>query len=262
LERIQRKFGEQKANGILDDGFTHLEDLPKRIEVAFIQDGRYLIVATELKTGEYLQLGDKINDNSDTRDFYRYHDVFHLSYMAILNWSPVMRALFKRKRKSDKKKDEIEDGARAGDLEEAITAFIFEYARKHDWLINHDEIDFEVLETIGHLTAHLEVNKRRYEEWEKAILTAFHLFEKLKSNKGGIIKVDRIEKKIDFVSKSEANPKLRELFQKYDEPKVSKKPRNNKAHKSSFPNVGPELQKTKDQRRKLGRRRRKQASGT
>jgi hypothetical protein len=43
----------------------------------------------------------------------------------VLTWSPVIRALFRLKRKSAPKIDEAQDGARAILIEEGITTWIF-----------------------------------------------------------------------------------------------------------------------------------------
>ncbi|VVD26540.1 nucleoside triphosphate pyrophosphohydrolase family protein [Paraburkholderia dioscoreae] len=59
-----------------------------------------------------VNIGDRLTDNRTEPDGYRFHDVFHLAYIAHLGWSPVIRALLKLKRKSDPKLDENEDGAR------------------------------------------------------------------------------------------------------------------------------------------------------
>ena len=58
-------------------------------------------------------LGNELTDNAYENDGYRYHDVFHLAYAAVLGWSPVIRKLMDRKRKSDPQIDRIEDGGRA-----------------------------------------------------------------------------------------------------------------------------------------------------
>lgn len=50
-----------------------------------------------------LNIGDRLTDNAMTADDYRFHDVFHYAYVAILTWSPVIRSLFRLKRKSNPK---------------------------------------------------------------------------------------------------------------------------------------------------------------
>ena len=57
--------------------------------------------------------GDRLTDNALEPDDYRFHDVFHYAYAAVLTWSPVTRSLLRLKRKSKPKLDEVEDGALA-----------------------------------------------------------------------------------------------------------------------------------------------------
>ena len=45
-------------------------------------------------------LGNELTDNAYENSGYRYHDVFHLAYAAVLGWSPVRRQLMKQKRKT------------------------------------------------------------------------------------------------------------------------------------------------------------------
>ena len=72
-----------------------------------------------------INIGDRLTDNAMTADDYRFHDTFHYAYVAVLSWSPVIRALFRLKRKSAPKVDEAQDGARATLIEEGITTWIF-----------------------------------------------------------------------------------------------------------------------------------------
>ena len=44
--------------------------------------------------------GAELTDNAYDPDGYRFHDVFHFAYAAVLGWSPITRALLRRKRKS------------------------------------------------------------------------------------------------------------------------------------------------------------------
>jgi len=71
------------------------------------------------------KIGDELTDNAYKDDGYRFHDVFHSAYVAILGWSPVIRKLLKRKRKRKPRVDEVEDGGRAGVIDEAISAIVF-----------------------------------------------------------------------------------------------------------------------------------------
>ncbi len=49
------------------------------------------------------ELGDPLTDNSRRVDAYRFHDAIHLGFMAVLGWSPNMRALLRLKRKSSRR---------------------------------------------------------------------------------------------------------------------------------------------------------------
>ena len=79
-------------------------------------------------------IGDPLTDASHIEDDYRLHDVFHIAYAAVLGWSPVLRSLMKRKRKSNPQVDEAEDGGRAIAIEEGISALVFSYAARHQYL--------------------------------------------------------------------------------------------------------------------------------
>jgi hypothetical protein len=43
-----------------------------------------------------INMGDRLTDNAVTPADYRFHDVFHYAYVAILGWPPVLRALLRR----------------------------------------------------------------------------------------------------------------------------------------------------------------------
>ena len=79
-------------------------------------------------------VADPLGDNTYSDSGYRYHDAFHLANAAVLGWSPVARGkIFDRKRPKGTMTDAVEDGGRAIVVEEAFTAFIFEYARQHNF---------------------------------------------------------------------------------------------------------------------------------
>ena len=80
-----------------------------------------------------LFIGDRLTDNIMMPDDYRFHDAFHYAYAAILGWSPVTRALFRCKRKSEARVDEGEDGARAVLIEEGVATVVFGQAKLLDF---------------------------------------------------------------------------------------------------------------------------------
>lgn len=135
-------------------------------------------------------LGDPLTDNAYDDDGYRFHDVVHLANMAVLGWSPVMRALLQRKRKSQPKVDEVEDGARAAILEELIVAFVYSNARDRRYYERIKHVDTEMLSTIKRIVGHLEVHARRTREWENAIFQGYAAFRHLLKKRAAVLTVD------------------------------------------------------------------------
>lgn len=132
-------------------------------------------------------MGDHLTDNSRFPDGYRFHDVFHFAYAVVLGWSPVARRLFKRKRKSNKTTDEVEDGGRASVIDEGIAALVFSHAEEHDFYAQIVELDDEPLRNIKSMTRGLEVNICTKRDWERAILLGYEVWRQVKDNNGGII---------------------------------------------------------------------------
>ena len=172
-----------------DADFPPSEQLPRLLSVRIY----------EAETGGKAQMqvqpdgkliGDTLTDNAYADDGYRFHDVMHLANMAVLGWSPVMRDLLGRKRKSQSKVDEVEDGARAAILEELIIAFIYSNAteRRHYEGIRH--LDSEMLSNIKRLVGHLEVRVRRTRDWERAILKGYGAFRYLLKNREAVLELD------------------------------------------------------------------------
>ena len=109
----------------------------------------------------------------------------------MLGWSPVLRALTGRKRKSNPQVDEAEDGGRAIAIEEGISALVFSYAARHDYLQDIRHVDHELLTTIGSMVSHLEVSARRAADWEKAIITGYAAWRQLRTAGGyGTLQLD------------------------------------------------------------------------
>ena len=76
-----------------------------------------------------LNIGDRLTDNIMKKDDYRFHDVFHYSYAAVLGWSAVLRALMRIKRENRPEVDEGQDGGRAILIEEGVATWVFGHAK-------------------------------------------------------------------------------------------------------------------------------------
>ncbi|WP_252258087.1 hypothetical protein [Erythrobacter aurantius] len=183
-----------------DQFYPRIERLPQKIRIAFVADSNdqdRIILCVKLDGGDWMQIGDRVDDNAATSDGYRFHDVFHLSHVAFLGWSPVFRGLMKRKRKSNPDCDRIQDGARAMNLEEAATALIFSYAKEQAFFEGAKSIDFNLLKTVVRITDGLEVSQRSYEDWEKSILFGYQPFRDLQKHGEGVVIMDRTKKAAD-----------------------------------------------------------------
>jgi NTP pyrophosphatase (non-canonical NTP hydrolase) len=199
LERISERWpaeGEERPARLLDDDYPPGEKLPRQVTVRFVEEGSDP-VRVRLFRGEE-QLGDELTDMNYDPDGYRFHDVFHLSYTALLGWSPVSRYFFKTKRESVPAVREIEDGGRAVVIEEAVAASAFEYARSRNYLENVDHIDSVLLYNIKGLVSRFEVRVRTLRDWEQAILRSFEVWRELREHRGGSVKLDLEARTIEF----------------------------------------------------------------
>jgi NTP pyrophosphatase (non-canonical NTP hydrolase) len=171
---------------VLDEGFNSEERLPRLLSAEFRNSGPRQRQQLEVLI-DGLKLGSTLTDNSYSGDDYRYHDLLHLSFATVLGWSPVLRALLKRKRKSNVLVDEVEDGGRAVAIEEGIAALVFNYARQHSLLKSVERLDWPLLRTCHEMAAHLEVSVRSLNDWEDAILQAFSIWREMKDHNGGTV---------------------------------------------------------------------------
>jgi hypothetical protein len=157
------------------------------------------------------QIGDELTDNSYEDDGYRFHDVMHLANVAHLGWSPVLRGLLNVKRKSNKKTDEVEDGARAKIVEEAVIKAIHseglrisKYRIKEEskeifpLIVSNNEISFQFLGFIENLVQGLEAASNQYWEWEDVIIQGNEVFCELRKEEQGTVRVDLDRRMISF----------------------------------------------------------------
>ncbi|MDG4750271.1 nucleoside triphosphate pyrophosphohydrolase family protein [Micromonospora sp. WMMD718] len=191
LSKITDRWRHTPAEAIpFDSGHDDHEQLPRRAQFVFTltkgPNGR----ETSVLTLDGATVGDPITNASHIADGYCFHDIFHLAYAAVLGWSPVMRSLLKRKRRSNPETDEAEDGGRAIAIEEGISALVFSYASRHQYLDGKNHVDNDLLDVIHGMVAHLEVGAHRAADWEKAILTGFTAWRALRRLGGGTVHFD------------------------------------------------------------------------
>ncbi|NBW10324.1 MAG: hypothetical protein EBR82_20070 [Caulobacteraceae bacterium] len=184
--------------GVEKDGLPHarfaLEEAdPNAFPHGQVKDGKK-------KYGYTLgaEIGDVVNDNAAEDDGYRYHDAVHIAFMAVLGWSPVMRALLRIKRKDSSDVDRIEDGARAGDLEEALSALLMAASEDRNRFQKTSDVDGEVRDLIRRVIGKLEVRSVPIRLWADAIHQGYEVMGKLKANNGGYVLADLDAGKIAF----------------------------------------------------------------
>ncbi|WP_083235882.1 hypothetical protein [Halomonas caseinilytica] len=177
-----------------DGGFEEDERLPDnfKIEVRLKGNGK-----TYMKwRGVFI--GDPLTDNIREKDYYRFHDVFHMANAAILHWSPTFRALIKHKRKSDPLVDEQQDSGRAIVIEEGLTAWIFSVAKEKNLFEGHEKLSFGMLKNIQKFVKGYEVELCPASLWEKAILEGYEVFRQLVKYKSGFVVGDKEKRTISF----------------------------------------------------------------
>jgi NTP pyrophosphatase (non-canonical NTP hydrolase) len=187
---------------LLDSHFPGQEQLPRSFTAEIVEEitpegNRRIILTID---GE--PAGDPLKDNAYDDDGYRFHDVFHIAHAAMLGWSPVLRGKLlspSRKRRSVPDVDEVEDGGRAIVLDEAIVAYVWEYARRHRFLDGVTTVDYPVLKTIRQLTSGLEVSVRSAHDWEEAILAGYRVFREIRARAGGVLFADLQARSIELV---------------------------------------------------------------
>ena len=199
LEKVRSRWpgAARKRTALFDSAAPRLERLPRRFDVQIVPKNR----GTSVMMINDILVGDAVTDNSWEPDGYRFHDVLHLAHAGILGWSPVLRRMLNRKRKYDRRIDEVEDGARAAIVEEAIAKLVHSYARSVDpieLLDNQHSVSFDILKQVKLLTSGLEVDKCMYWEWEQAILAGHKVFNALRRREQGTIRIDLYARRIKF----------------------------------------------------------------
>ncbi len=196
IEKVRGTFLEPDISNAqnFDEGFEDFERLPDEFEIHIKQraDGKSYMSYNDVF------IGDPLTDNILDEDGYRFHDVFHFAFAAILHWSPTFRALLKKKRKSNRQVDEAQDGGRAIVVEEGLSAWIFAAAKNLNFFEGHDRVSLDILKIVHQFVSGYEVESCSLSLWNKAILDGYKVFRDVKANKGGIILGNRITRTITY----------------------------------------------------------------
>ena len=174
---------------LLDENFPEHEQLPRRFSLTLVENGE----PGKRQVTPYYEgspLGDKLTDNRMEDDDYRFHDAFHMAFAAKLGWSPNLRRLLKRKRKSVPKIDEVEDGARAVLIEEGVSTWVFNHAQRLNLFEGVQALDYGLLKTVREFVEGYEVASIPLWLWEEVILSGYEVFRELQANRGGVVTAD------------------------------------------------------------------------
>lgn len=206
-KKVSRRYDISEPTLLHDTEFPLKEQFPRNFQVSFISIGQNL--CRMYINGR--RLGDDLTNNAYADDGYRFHDVMHFANVAKLGWSPVLRKLMKLKRKSNPQIDEIEDGARATIVEEAIIKAIHSEgvrlatlrtlasdSAEQQLFLNRSEISNHFLDFIHNFVKGLEVEKNQLWEWEEAIVQGYAVFHQLREEGQGTISVDLEKRAIEF----------------------------------------------------------------
>lgn len=202
---------------VFDAGYPRHEQFPRRVVMAFTErplpSGRASALLTLVsaepnafpqgpislvggKLGGFqvgTEFGDLLTDNSRRVDSYRFHDAIHMGFMAVLGWSPTMRALLRLKRRSDPETDECEDGARAIFTEEGLAAMLARLATRRTAFLSETSIDGEVIEVAKAAAMDLEVETLPAWLWRRAVCQGFRGMHQLDQNGGGYLVGPEVE---------------------------------------------------------------------
>lgn len=207
IEKVAYRQNRDHPTPLHDEDCTPAEQLPRQMAISFVTVGR----GRSRMYYKGRQLGDELTDNSYEDDGYRFHDIMHLANLAKLGWSPVLRGMLGRKRKSLPRVDEVEDGARAKIVEEAVIKAIHSEGEKLARLrgpqpnerpvrlfLSSRDITFRFLKFIHNFVTGLEVEKNRFWEWEEAIIQGHEIFYQLRCEAQGTVTLDLENRTISF----------------------------------------------------------------
>jgi NTP pyrophosphatase (non-canonical NTP hydrolase) len=197
---------EKRYAPLFDDEFPVEEQLPRRLHVEFLERVRGAQRVVILRCND-INFGDRITDNIEDPDGYRFHDIFHFAYAVHLGWSPVVRALMRTKRKSKPEIDEAQDGARAVIIEEAVSAVVFSRAKQLKFFDRLDHVDLDLLKTVKEFAEGFEVGAVPLWQWETAILDGYRVFRALRDRGGGRVTLDLVDRRLAYVAASDERVK-------------------------------------------------------
>ena len=144
------------------------------------------------------QLGDQLTDNAYEDDGYRYPRRLPSELCGDAGLVAADQAVLRGQADSDPKVREVEDAGRATVIEEAISAFVFDYGRDEQFPRRCRACRLLLAAAIIRLVSRLEVRDRSAHEWEQTILRGFAVWRELYAARGGTVHLDLEARTIEF----------------------------------------------------------------
>jgi len=207
-EKAKARKKDVQNTPLPDRNFPTNEQLPRLFDVQFqtMEDG------TSQMFWNGSKLGAPLRDQYSEPDGYRFHDVLHLANAACLGWSPVLRDLMNIKRVSCQATKQAEDGGRSAVVEELVVKLIHceasriarelhpEVPVEHRILFPpHEDIPFSLLKQVRAVTSGHEVYHNKYWEWERSIREGYRVYQQLREQKSGVVRVDLLKRRLTFM---------------------------------------------------------------
>lgn len=188
---FDRWRGERGYPEPFDANMDPEEQLPRTMQIdIYERTVRDQVHVFQRSNGVFV--GDRFSDDAVEGDDYRFHDVLHYAHVAVLGWSPVLRAQLRLKRRSDPKLDEVEDGARAVLIERGVTSWLFGQAQQLDFFdgVQRGGLPLDILKHVRQSVAGYEVERCPLWLWEEAILEGYKAFRFLQKHRRARISID------------------------------------------------------------------------
>ncbi len=198
IDRIQTDFersligptGVERGDKLVDQE----DPLPIKFDLTLVANASDDSVAMFFDNRQIgLELQDQVHDSDD----FRYHDVFHAVFAAVLGWSPVLRLLMGFRREGNFETLLIDDGNRAIIVEEAIVELVICTYRRYGKL---DQSQLANLASNAMLlTAQLEVSSVSEQRWYDALSTGVSLWLEVKELSSCRLTIDRQKQSVSHL---------------------------------------------------------------
>lgn len=130
-------------------------------------------------------------DTNDIDDYWRYDLALKMGYLAVLGWSPMIRAAQASRHEQVRceRRGEVREQVPAVAIEEVLTAEVFAVAGEHSFFENGIRVPYHLLKSCIRTTGG-EVTNRSLVDWEQAILAGHRAFAFLVEHRSGVLVAD------------------------------------------------------------------------